>query len=146
MTECLRHTALFSGHNRKNKDVSHETLKATIKQRKELNKMENSEKLLTAIYGDDISEKIEEQKRWVYQQNMNTKIKDWYLEEYPQSEKGKLLKDNITFDDLYEWLDKPGNITEFLGTDYWLVRGNVFEQLAYILGCDFQEIEQQWLG
>jgi hypothetical protein len=57
-------------------------------------------------------------------ENMNTKIKDWYLEEYPQSEKGKLLKDNITFDDLYEWLDKPKNISEFLGTDYWLVIDN----------------------
>lgn len=107
--------------------------------------MKPLEKMLTAIYGNGIYEKIEEQKRWVYQQNMNTKIKDWYLETYPQSEKGQLLKDNITFDDLYEWLDKPGNITEFLGTDYWVVRDNVFEQLAYILGCDYQEIEQQYL-
>ena len=83
-----------------------------------------------------------------YVTNMNTKIKDWYVKTYPQDELGEQLNPDKTFDNLFEALDFHNeDIYELLGNGIdSIIRERVFQRLAEILDCDYDEVYQQWLG
>lgn len=76
----------------------------------------------------------------------NMKIKEWYTKEYASDDLGEELKDNITFMDLFEALDRHKDIYELIGVSDSIVRERLFEKLAIIMEVDYDYIYEQWLG
>lgn len=78
--------------------------------------------------------------------DMNTNIKEWYMEEYPNDKVGLTLNDDITFEGLFEVLDSYGDVYEYLGGDAdSVVRERCFAKLAEIMQVDYSYIYEQWL-
>lgn len=77
--------------------------------------------------------------------NEQTKIKDWYLSEYPEDELGKDINENVTFDDLFECLDNYRDVYEFIEVYDSLVRERIFSALSKVMNCDYDYIYDQWL-
>ncbi len=75
----------------------------------------------------------------------NIYIKDWYTKKYPDDELGQNLKDNLNFYDLFEALDDYKDIYKFAGIDDSLIRERLFEKLSEIMGCDYDEVFDQWM-
>lgn len=75
----------------------------------------------------------------------DTLVKEWYQEMYPTDDLGERINDDITFYDVFECLDNYGNIYDFLGVGDSVVRERVFNELAQIMGVDYDYIYEQWL-
>lgn len=75
-----------------------------------------------------------------------TKIKEWYIKEYPTDELGAELNDEITFYDLFVVLDTYKSVYEALNVWDSIVRERVFGELAKIMKVDYDYIYYQWLG
>lgn len=75
----------------------------------------------------------------------DTKVKEWYQEMYPTDDLGEEINDDITFYDVFRCLDNYGDIYDFLGVGDSLVRERVFEELAQIMGVDYDYVYEQWL-
>lgn len=78
---------------------------------------------------------------------METKIKDWYIKEYPDDiEMGEEMNDNVTFQDLFEALDNYQDVYEVLGGESdSIVRERCFSKLAELMDVDYNYIYEQWL-
>lgn len=74
-----------------------------------------------------------------------TKIKEWYVKEYPTDELGVELDNEITFYDLFVVLDTYKDVYEALGVGDSLIRERVFSKLAKIMEVDYDYIYEQWL-
>lgn len=75
--------------------------------------------------------------------DMKTKIKEWYIKEYPTDELGVEIDDDVTFEDLFESLDK--NVYETLGVGDTIIRERTFDKLAKVMNVDYDYIYKQWL-
>ena len=77
---------------------------------------------------------------------METKIKEWYIQEYPTDEVGETLNEESTFKDLYEALDNYEDIYDILGGEAdSIVRERCFEKLAEIMQVGYDYIYEQWI-
>ena len=74
-----------------------------------------------------------------------TKIKEWYIKEYPTDELGVELNNEITFYDLFVVLDTYKSVYEALNVWDSIVRERVFSKLAEIMSVDYDYIYEQWL-
>lgn len=74
-----------------------------------------------------------------------TKIKEWYIKEYPTDELGIEINDEITFYDLFVVLDTYKDVYEALGVMDSIIRERVFGKLADIMKVDYDHIFEQWL-
>lgn len=74
-----------------------------------------------------------------------TKIKEWYVKEYPTDELGVELNAEITFYDLFVVLDTYKNVYKALNVWDSIVRERVFTKLAEIMNVDYDYIYEQWL-
>ena len=74
-----------------------------------------------------------------------TKIKDWYIKEYPTDELGVEINNKITFNDLFIVLDTYKDVYEALGVWDSIVRERVFDKLSKIMNVDYDYIFSQWL-
>lgn len=74
-----------------------------------------------------------------------TKIKEWYIKEYPTDELGVEINNNITFYDLFVVLDTYKDVYEALNVWDSIVRERVFNKLAEIMNVDYGYIYEQWL-
>ena len=74
---------------------------------------------------------------------MKTKIKEWYMKEYPTDELGAEINNEITFEDLFVALDK--DVYEVLGVGDSVIRERCFEKLAEIMNVDYDYIFEKWL-
>lgn len=74
-----------------------------------------------------------------------TKIKEWYIKEYPTDELGIEINDEITFNDLFVVLDTRKDVYEALGVGDSIIRERVFGKLADIMKVDYDYIFEQWL-
>lgn len=74
-----------------------------------------------------------------------TKIKEWYMKEYPTDELGVEINSEITFEDLFVVLDTYKDVYEALEVWDSIVRERVFGQLAEIMNVDYDYIYEQWL-
>ena len=74
-----------------------------------------------------------------------TKIKEWYMKEYPTDELGVEIDNEITFEDLFVVLDTYKDVYEALNVWDSIVRERVFGQLAEIMNVDYDYIYEQWL-
>lgn len=75
----------------------------------------------------------------------NTKIKKWYMENYPTDELGIELDSNITFNDLFIVLDTYKDVYKALNVYDSIVRERVFNELAKIMNVDYDYVYEQWL-
>ena len=78
-------------------------------------------------------------------QKANDLVKDWYKSEYPSDELGDEINPSITFNDVFEALDNYKDIYKLLGVGDSIVRERVFDELADIMGVDYDYIFDQWL-
>lgn len=74
-----------------------------------------------------------------------TKIKEWYVKEYPMDELGVELNQDITFYDLFVVLDTYKSVYEALNVWDSIVRERVFGKLAEIMNVNYDYIYEQWL-
>ena len=74
-----------------------------------------------------------------------TKIKEWYVKEYPTDELGIEINNEITFYDLFVVLDTYKDVYEALNVWDSIVRERVFDKLADIMNVDYDYIFNQWL-
>lgn len=75
----------------------------------------------------------------------NTKIKEWYLTEYPDDELGVEMNKNVTFYDLFVVLDTYKSVYDSLGVWDSIIRERVFSKLAEVMRVDYGYIYDQWL-
>lgn len=75
----------------------------------------------------------------------NTKIKEWYMTEYPTDELGAELNQDITFYDLFKVLDTYKSVYEALNVYDSIVRERVFSKLAEVMNVVYDYIYEQWL-
>ena len=77
--------------------------------------------------------------------NENSKVKDWYVENFPTDELGVEIKNDITFYDIFYTLDRYKDVYETIGVDDSIVRERIFVKLAEIMQVDYNYIYNQWL-
>jgi len=76
----------------------------------------------------------------------NTKVRDWYMKEFPDDELGQEIKKGITFYDVFEKMDRYKDIyDDILEVRDSVIRERVFGKLADIMGVDYEEVYQQWI-
>lgn len=76
----------------------------------------------------------------------NTKVKEWYFSVFPLDDLGQYIKNNITFEDVYNNLTLGDALYDYVGIADSIVRERVFEQLSIIKGVDYSEIYNKWIG
>lgn len=69
-------------------------------------------------------------------------IKNWYESTYPDDELGQEINPDATFEEL---LINIPNIYDYLNVGDSVVRERVFEQLAEILGVEYEIVYQHWM-
>ena len=74
-----------------------------------------------------------------------TRIKEWYIKEYPTDELGVEINNEITFEDLFVVLDTYKDVYEALNVWDSIARERVFSKLADIMNVDYDYIYEQWL-
>ena len=76
---------------------------------------------------------------------MRIKIKNWYIEKYPEDKLGQEINPNVTFEDLFEALDTYKDVYEVLGGNIdSLIRERCFEKLSEIMEVPYDYIYDQW--
>ena len=75
----------------------------------------------------------------------NTKIKEWYMTEYPDDELGEEMTKDVTFYDLFVVLDTYKSVYDTLNVWDSIIRERVFGKLAEIMNVDYDYIYEQWL-
>lgn len=74
-----------------------------------------------------------------------TNVRDWYVETYPHDTLAQSIAENITFEDVFETLDRRKDVYRLLGITDSMIRENVFSELATIMEVDYDYIYEQWL-
>lgn len=73
------------------------------------------------------------------------KIREFYLEAFPTDELGLEIDPTATFGGVYQTLESYGDVYGYMGVSDSLIRERIFERLATILECTYDEIYSQWL-
>ena len=74
-------------------------------------------------------------------------VRKCYIETYPEdSDLGEQINNELTFEGLFEALDRRADIYETLGVCDSIVRERCFEMLADIIMVDYDYIYKQWLN
>lgn len=76
---------------------------------------------------------------------MKTEIREWYIKNYPTDDLGAEIKNNLTFNDIFEALDTYKDIYETLGVTDSIIRERVFQRLSELIGVDYDYVYEQWL-
>lgn len=74
-----------------------------------------------------------------------TKVREWYIETYPHDTLAHSIAENLTFEDVFETLDRRKDVYKALGVGDSRIRENVFAELAAIMEVDYNYIYDQWL-
>lgn len=78
--------------------------------------------------------------------NGQSKIRDFYKAAYPTDTWAiEEMNRNATFQDAFECLRCGFDFYAFLGVADSLVRERVFDALATLMGCPYEEVYDQWL-
>jgi hypothetical protein len=75
------------------------------------------------------------------------KVKDWYCAQYPTDELGEEIREDITFMDVFDCLDRYMDVYDCLGVWDSIVRERVFTKLAEIMevDSDYDYVYDQWM-
>lgn len=77
---------------------------------------------------------------------MSTKVKDWYVSEYPSDDLGEEIDSNIDFSSLYKAMISGKDFYDVIGVGDSVIRERVFERLANILNVHYSYIYDRWIG
>ena len=77
---------------------------------------------------------------------MNDNVKQWYVLNHASDELGHELDDTLTFQGLWDGLNKGVDVYELLGVGDSVIREFVFGELAKRKGVDYEVIYNMWLG
>lgn len=72
-------------------------------------------------------------------------VKEWYTSTYPTDELGERLNENVSFNDLFKWMDRRKDVYVLLSVCDSLVRERIFEKLSNIMQVPYNEVYEQWL-
>jgi len=75
----------------------------------------------------------------------NNNIREYYLEAFPTDDLGNEINPDATFDGLFRELDNYGDVYGYIGVGDSIVRERVFEKLADILDCSYDEVYSKWI-
>jgi hypothetical protein len=70
-------------------------------------------------------------------------IKKWYTTKFPTDELGLEINPNATFLFL---IGNIGDVYEYIGVVDSIVRERLFERIAEIMECTYDEVYNLWLG
>ncbi|MDD2519123.1 MAG: hypothetical protein PHG18_04480 [Bacilli bacterium] len=77
---------------------------------------------------------------------MNEKIKQWYHSNYPTDSEFVSIKENVTFQDLFDAMDNYKGFYKTVGENCdSVIRERIFEKLAGIIEVNYNYIYDQWL-
>jgi hypothetical protein len=71
-------------------------------------------------------------------------IKTWYQTNFPTDKLGADLNE-VTFDEVFNCLDRRKDLYEFIGVTDSLIRERLFEKLAELAQMPYSYIYDQWL-
>lgn len=71
-------------------------------------------------------------------------IKKYYTSTFPTDELGAELNQTATFSGLYRALDAQKGAYKYIGVTDSLIRERLFERLAEIIGCPYDDIYIMW--
>lgn len=77
---------------------------------------------------------------------MNDNIKQWYVLNHASDKLGHELDDTLTFQGLWDGLEKGVDVYDLLGVGDSVIREFVFDELAKRKGVDYDAIYNMWLG
>ena len=80
----------------------------------------------------------------IYNEALNTYIKEWYIKTYPTDELEEELNSRATFYDLFEAIENHQDIYNLFGIEDSMARERIFKKLANIMECSYEEIYNQW--
>lgn len=86
-----------------------------------------------------------ELKEEVKMYDMDTKLRDWYMENFPTDPCGEELNPEATFEDLFDALDNYQDVYTLFGIADSFVREGLFSGLATIMNVDYSYVYEQWL-
>lgn len=77
-----------------------------------------------------------------------TKVRDWYMEAYPDDDLGPRLKKDVTLWDVVGLLNAGlgKHVYDLLGVGDSIVRERVFWRISKVVGCDYDDVYFTWLG
>lgn len=75
-----------------------------------------------------------------------TKLKSWYHKTYEDDPIWEDMDDDADFIGLYNALNEHRDVYEYFGVGDSLVRERLFQQLAKMMGVDYDVVYNQWLG
>ena len=70
-------------------------------------------------------------------------LREFYQKNYPTDELGVEIN-NISFVSLLDVLYRGDDVYQFIGVDDSLVRERLFEQLAFMLGMNYDYVYETW--
>ena len=78
---------------------------------------------------------------------MNKHIRAWYMKQFPGDDLGADIRPGITFTSLYKALRAGygSMIYELIGVGDSVIRERLFDQLAALLGVDYDTVYDLWL-
>lgn len=77
--------------------------------------------------------------------NLKGRVRDWYIKEYPTDELGQEISADITFQDVFDCLDRYQDVYSCLDVYDSVVRERVFTKLAELIDTDYDYIYDQWM-
>lgn len=77
-----------------------------------------------------------------------TKVRDWYMETYPDDDLGPRLKKDVTMWDVVGLLNAGlgKHFYDLIGVGDSVIRERVFHRISKIVDCDYDDVYFTWLG
>ena len=76
---------------------------------------------------------------------LNSSVKEWYLNSFDVDNLGSEISENVTFGDVMKCLEEHNDFYECIGVGDSVIRERVFEKLAEILNVEPLTVYYQWL-
>ena len=76
---------------------------------------------------------------------LNSSVKEWYLNSFDVDNLGSEISENVTFGDVMRCLEEHNDFYECIGVGDSVIRERVFEKLAEILNVEPLTVYYQWL-
>ena len=76
---------------------------------------------------------------------LNSSVKEWYLNSFEVDNLGSEISENVTFGDVMRCLEEHNDFYECIGVGDSVIRERVFEKLAEILNVEPLTVYYQWL-
>lgn len=74
-----------------------------------------------------------------------TNIRSWYQDHYPDDRAADGINENVTFQDVFDALDRRRSVYKVLGVRDSIVRERVFAALVEIMDVEYDYVYDQWM-